>query len=472
MNIVLISLCEEIFMYVMGTFSSCLKKDGHDVKIIFMQTDLSENYTDESLTELVELSKDADLVGISVMSIFFNYGIQITQALKSALNIPVLWGGIHPTVRPEECLAHADMVCLGEGEETLVELATKMANKKVYHDIPGLWIKENGRIIKNPMRPLIRNLDTIPLPDNDFENKYLLSDGHIHAMTGRGKKAYKTMPTRGCLFECTYCCNSAFKRLYPDENHIRKRSLDNVLKELIEVKNAESIKFVDDHFFSYTVEEIEAFSKEYRNTINLPLKVLGVSPTTFNKKKLALLVKAGLTHFRIGIQSGSGKTKKLFKRRYSNKHIINIAHIVHEFKLKKVTYDIITDNPWENDEDVIETLMLLSRLPVPYNLGLFSLRLYPGTALYEMAENYGIDTEELTEAHCGNYHIYKKNYLNKLFLLMKKYANKGFVLSPQTMSLLTSRRLRRLRLHWLLYGIMQMKLIMIGGFSLREIKQT
>ena len=105
MNITLISLCEEIFMYGMGTLSACLKKEGHNVQIIFMPTNFQEKYPNESLNELVELSKDSELIGISLMTIFFKYGVQITETLKSVLNIPVLWGGIHPIVQPEECLA-------------------------------------------------------------------------------------------------------------------------------------------------------------------------------------------------------------------------------------------------------------------------------------------------------------------------------------------------------------------------------
>jgi radical SAM superfamily enzyme YgiQ (UPF0313 family) len=159
-----------------------------------------------------------------------------------------------------------------------------------------------------------------------------MNDDLLTKHSGRGKQMYKTMLSRGCLFECTYCCNSAFKKLYPNQNHIRKRSLDNVLRELVEVKNAGRIKFVDDHFFSYTEEEIEDFCKKYKKTTNLPLQVIGVAPATFNRKKLALLVDAGLTYLRIGIQSGSENTKKLFKRRHSNKYIFFDEKIRNERK--------------------------------------------------------------------------------------------------------------------------------------------
>ena len=87
-----------------------------------------------------------------------------------------------------------------------------------------------------------------------------------------------------------------------------------------------------------------------------------------------------------------------------------------------------------------------------------------------MAKSNGIMVDE----YCGDFFIYKETYLNKLFLLMKTYAKnakRGKILTPKMMSLLTSPRLRRLKLHWLLYGITKMKLIMISGVSLKDIKK-
>jgi radical SAM superfamily enzyme YgiQ (UPF0313 family) len=436
-------------------------------------------YPEESLNDIVELSKDTDLIGISVVSPYFKWAVQVTQALKRTLDVPVLWGGIHPTVQPEESLEHADMVCLGEGEEALVELATKMDSGQDFCDVSGMWFKENGKIIKNAMRPLIQNLDTIPLPDNDYADKYLLCGKHILPMnddrlkkySGLKKKTYKTLPTRGCLYACTYCCHSALKKLYPNQNYIRKRSIDNIIKELMEVKNADRIKFSDDHFFSYNEEEIEDFCRKYKKSINLPLMILGVSPGAFSRRKLALLVDAGLVYLKVGIQTGSKNTKKLYKRSHSNKRIIQIAKEIHEFGISEVTYDIIIDNPWESDEDLIETLMFLTKLPVPYKLSIFSLRFYPGSAMYEMAKSKGIEEDELKENYNVDFHDLKNNYLNKLFVLMQMYAKKGKVLSPNMMSLLTSQKLRRLKLHWLLFGIMKIKLFVISEGALKNIKK-
>ena len=178
-----------------------------------------------------------------------------------------------------------------------------------------------------------------------------------------------------------------------------------------------------------------------------------------------------MVFLKVGIQTGSENTKKLYKRSHSNKRIIQIAKEIHEFGINEVTYDIILDNPWENDEDLIETLMLLTKLPVPYKLSLFSLKFYPGSAMYEMAKSKGIEEDELKENYSADFHDLKNTYLNKLFVLMQMHAKKGKVLSPKMMSFLTSQKLRRLKLHWLLFGIMKIKLFVISEGSLKNIKK-
>lgn len=150
MKIILISPYLDIWSFGIRTLSACLKKEKCDVQLIFLPrffSNLSEHFTsrfeDKTLDEVVEISRGADLIGISLMTNYFDNVIQITQRIKKDLNIPVLWGGIHPTIRPRECLDHADMVCLGEGEESVLELVRKMKDGQNYHDVQNIWFKNN-----------------------------------------------------------------------------------------------------------------------------------------------------------------------------------------------------------------------------------------------------------------------------------------------------------------------------------------
>ncbi|MFN7182515.1 MAG: cobalamin-dependent protein [Planctomycetota bacterium] len=124
------------------------------------------------------------------MSLFTNYfdnAIAITNKIKSELKVPIIWGGIHPTVKPYECLEYADIVCVGEGEYALVELVKSMNSGISFYDIPGLIFKkrENGsKAVRNiPGKSiLVRDLDLLPFPDYNYDTHYILSGGKIQKM--------------------------------------------------------------------------------------------------------------------------------------------------------------------------------------------------------------------------------------------------------------------------------------------------
>ncbi len=465
MNIALISPYPDIQAFGIRTISACLKREGHEVDLFFLPKRFTERYENITLNEIVNLTKKSNLIGISLMTNFFDNAIQITQKLKENYDIPILWGGIHPTIRPEECLNYADMVCIGEGEETLVELSNKMEDG-YYYDVRGIWFKDKEKIIKNPIQPLTQSLDHIPFPDYDYKTHFILNKGYIQKMDMKLIKrllirTYRTIPTRGCPFGCAYCCNNTINKMYPNQKPLRKRSVDNIIKELIEVKKLlpfiDRIRFDDDAFLSLSMNEIEEFCEKYKKNVSLPLVVTGVNPSTLNREKLSLLVDAGLNFIRMGIQTGSERTKKIYERRHTNQQVERTVKIINEFKdrIKKPQYDIILDNPWETDEDLIETLMFLSKLPTPYTLSLFSLNFYPETELYRKAKMDGIITDDLNDVYRKHFRNCKKTYLNSLFFLLNEYALNGVGISTKIMSLLTNQKMRQLNLHWLLYILLK-----------------
>jgi len=287
MKVTLISPYPDIKSFGIRTLSACLKREGHDVQLIFLLRPFTKRYEDKTLDEVVKISSGAALVGISLMTNFFDNAVQLTQRLRKGLDVPILWGGIHPTIRPQECLDYADMVCIGEGEEAVTELVRKMEGGQGYHDVHGIWSRENGNITTNKMRPLIRDLDSIPFPDYDYETHYVLDGNDIRTMDeGLFKKhtlgVYTAMPSRGCPFGCSYCCNNTLNKMYPGQNPLRKRSVNNIIEELMQVKvrlpTIRRVLFEDDAFLIYSAEEIGEFSEKYKENIELPLFITGATP--------------------------------------------------------------------------------------------------------------------------------------------------------------------------------------------------
>jgi len=447
MKISLISPYPDITSFGLRTISAYLKENGYTTQIIFLPDPYGDDliygenrYNDRVLDEAVSLCKKSDLIGISLMTNFFDGAVQITKKIKDSLDIPVIWGGVHPTIRPEESLQYADIVCVGDGEEALLELAAKMANGDDYSNTANLWFKSNGRIIKNPLRPLPKSLDIYPFPDYSLEDHHILFDGYIKPLTfeltqlclERGtvsaylnNTGYQTMTGRGCPHKCTYCINDAIKNLYHGQNYLRWRSTIHVMRELLWVKKhmpyVGYIWISDDAFLGRSIKNIREFCIEYKKKIGLPFSVLA-SPLTVTEEKMELLVDAGLIYVQMGIQSGSKKIQELFNRKsMSNERMMKAIRIINKYKDKMYppSYDFILDTPYETDKDEIESLRLISKIPKPYRLQPFALVLYPGTKLHKMAKDDGFITDEKRQIYTKSYTMREPSYLNLLMTLAK-----------------------------------------------------
>lgn len=428
----LISPYSHISAMGLRQISACLKLAGWDTRMIFLP-DPEEllcapcphqhDYPPDVLDQVCDLCADVDVVGISVMSNFVGRARALTEAIHERLSIPAIWGGIHPTVKPAECLAWADLVCVGEGEEAIIELVNRMAANQDYMDIPNIWLKDDtNRIIANPIRPLNRSLDDLPLPDYALSQQYILHRGQVVPLTpallayhllisfdGKPQVAYMTYTTRSCPCDCSYCCNSAFARMYSDWRQLRQRSPEYIIAEIDAVRQLipglQAVTFTDSTFLAAGTDRIRRFSEMYREQIDLPFFIL-TTPGSVTEEKLRYLVEAGLQDVEMGIETGSQRIRTLFNRPENNDQVLAAAQCLHRFQkwIPRPRYDLISDNPYETCIDRLETLRLLYQLPRPFLLYIFSLTFYPGTELYRRAKADGLIHDEEQE-------IYRKNYV-------------------------------------------------------------
>lgn len=437
MKIVLISPYPDINAYGVRILSACLKQAGYEVLLLFLPQPFYERFDDSVLNEVVELSRDADLVGISLMTNFFNNSVQITKKIKEELGVPVVWGGVHPTLRPNECLEHADVVCVGEGEYNFIELIERLKKNELLDGIKGLWFKKGEQVIPNGVSRT-EDLDSLPFPDYEYESHYILEDDKIIRMDEDILKKhlenhYLTLPSRGCPYSCTFCANDAYNENARILNvkTLRKRSIDNVIEECMWVKETIPfyvwIKFDDDAFFFYKLHEMEEFATKYKEKVGRVLGISGATPQTLRRDKVEVLVNAGLKWLRVGIQSGNDRIKEMYLRNYENEQVLKAANIIKEFTppLINPLFDIILDNPWETEEEEIETLKFLMTLPIPYNLNLFSLTFYPGTSLYYKAKTEGIIKNEREDVYDKHYHKPSDKPVNNMFMRLDEYARAG-----------------------------------------------
>ncbi|MCX6759122.1 MAG: radical SAM protein [Candidatus Nealsonbacteria bacterium] len=442
MKITFISLIEDVSIPGLRFLSAFIKQKGHESEIIMLPRSYSEGlndsvsflypYPDIVLKQLVEKCSQSDLIGISLMSCHFDNAVYITRYLRKRLSCPIIWGGIHPTIRPLECLDHADMVCVGESELSLDMLMERMSNGESWKSISVQGILRQGE--KNDQflpGPILEDLEKLPLPDYDLEDQFLLYEKNrivqldknllVRCLYG----SYVTTLSRGCPYACTYCCNNALNKIYKRKLPIRHRLVKDIIEELEMAKRSilglREIIITDDAFFAQTQERIEEFSEEYKRKVDLPLKVL-TTPVTFTLSKARALVKAGLCATAVGIQSASLRIRALYNRSDTLEQVLAVGDVVSQVaeETKKkidIRYDFILDNPWENEEDLKDSIRFVLKLKKPFSLMLFSLTFYPETVLYKKARQEGIIWDDLNQVYRKSQLAPNRSYFNALLAL-------------------------------------------------------
>jgi anaerobic magnesium-protoporphyrin IX monomethyl ester cyclase len=439
MNITLISLERELFCYGIRILSACLRQKGHNVKLIFLVPPETKDATDKFnvsypetiLDELAGLTAEDDLIGISLMTNQFIQAISVTKFLKSRnVAAPIIWGGIQPTVEPEECIEYADIICVGEGEEALMELAERMTEKQDYSNVRNLWFKTPQGIVRNQVRPLVADLNSLPLPDYWCENHFVAVDNAIIPLTkekflnfqgerfqGKGASiVYMTMTSRGCPFNCTYCANSALQSLYAKQKLLRWRSDENVVQELqmIQEKIApiSYVYFVDDNFTARPNNVLKAFCDLYKSKINVPY-FAQVSPLTNSEEKMEILFNSGCSHVTMGVETASEKVAAIYNRSKEHKILPQAIALVEKYRAKMnppPTYQFIIDNPYETLQDTLATLKMAMSFPRPWHNPIYSLMLFPGVPLYDRAMKDGFIKDKFAQIYGRNWRSQSRVY--------------------------------------------------------------
>jgi anaerobic magnesium-protoporphyrin IX monomethyl ester cyclase len=331
--------------------------------------------------------EEPQLVGITTTSSTIKNALEYAKLVKKILphSLTVI-GGPHPTFMPVDILKtcpELDVVVIGEGEKTMVELASLSLDKNngQFNDVNGIAYRDNGNIKINPPRELIKDLDSIPFPARHlvpFE-----SYG-----TTRGKSS-DMITSRGCVYNCSYCSSSRIMG-----NKFRTRTPGNVVDEiefLIDEYKLENIAFMDDNFM-LNKRRANEIADEIKNR-GLDIGFVASSRVDMvNKDLLKKLKGAGLTTIYYGIESGSQRILDMMKKGITLKQ----AEIAVK-SAKNVGVEVLTSFilgfPGETRKEMDKTIDFSIKLNADYSQ--FSiLTPFPGTPIYhELKEKKLLDTE-------------------------------------------------------------------------------
>jgi radical SAM superfamily enzyme YgiQ (UPF0313 family) len=397
---------------------------------------------------------NVNLVGIGFVSSLYPIAKAVTERIRAELGAPVVWGGIHATSLPEESAETADLVVIGEGDHVLPEIVERMAAGLEVSDVRNVWMKKDGLLVRNPLRPLIENLDELPWPDIEDEGKFLIEDGRIIPgdPVRRGAE-YRIYVSRGCPYRCSYCYNSILWRTYKGlGKYFRFRSVSHVIGELRHVKSLfgrlRRIKVDDDTTFVYGRKWLEEFVREYPAAVGIPFEAL-IHPAVLKKENLAALKQAGLVKVQVGIESGSDReVKEDFRRQSSRGKLLEFCEWNRDLGLE-VVYDCIIDNPFASEADQRAMADLLLELPRPFKLYLYSLTHFPGTELTERLLSEGLitpgDVEGKATKAWRQFRVdasWPRSARDRFYLSIYLLASKDFIPKKLIRALLGSRYLR------------------------------
>jgi len=354
---------------------------------------------DQDYESAIEQALEEDYLCLGISSLT---GYQIQDGLRiSALarklkpDLPIVWGGYHPSLLPEQTVAHplVDYVVRGQGELTFQELLAYFRGEGNLESINGLTYKKDGQPVSNPDRPLV-NLDNFPpVPYSSVEvERYICADN----LSARNLSFISSL---GCPHECAFCCELAmFKRRWKGLS--AERLLDDV-QNIVEAYHLKSIHFVDANFFVNS----RRTKKFCEGLIERNLKITWVASGTayqlsrYSPEIWELMRDSGLGRIFVGVESGSSHTLETINKAAGVDDVLKLHGLCRQYGID-MSFSIMVGFPFETAEDVEATIDLVRQLSVPsrnYEYPFVFFMPLPGSKLYLDAVKSGFKEPQSLE---------------------------------------------------------------------------
>jgi anaerobic magnesium-protoporphyrin IX monomethyl ester cyclase len=346
---------------------TALDRAGH--RVLFSD----EIAGDNALDDVARLS--VDMVGITISSPLEARAARIARRAKAA-GATVVIGGPHATIYPERSLREtgADLAVLGEGERSIVELASGAAPETV----PGVAFLRDGALVVTPPREVLAELDTIPLPDRSLLDlsKYA-RDTEYGLETAPGGRLMRVMSSRGCASHCSFCARHRIFSRSP-----RYRSAENVVEEIregVQRHGVNSVVFMDDTF-TQEPAHAEAVSRAILDA-RLPIQWAAITRVGMPKDLLRLMHRAGCRLVELGVESGSPRILEGIKKGITVEEVVRTFRESREVGLKTKAFFMV-GLPGETRRDFELSVALAQRL----NPDFLCLQIFlplPGSEIYD-----------------------------------------------------------------------------------------
>jgi anaerobic magnesium-protoporphyrin IX monomethyl ester cyclase len=371
------------------SIASVLHENGYQIKIVDPVVD--RNYLDIIGSNL----DDCLYVGVSAMTAGVASGLEISRFIKS-LNpaMPIIWGGIHPTLLPEQTLANnnIDFICWGDGEYTALELANSLKNGLPLDRIEGLGLKQGNKFITN-VRKNFHDPNTLPFLNYELldMNKYLYRDAFSLTGTPGKAKIFVLNSGLGCPYRCTFCINT-----HPSQKY-RPKTLERLTAEvdnIVALFDPDIIHIQDDLFFAVK-SRVLGFLDHYENK-NYRFKWFTLTRANYFRDdymsdEFIKRIKGSCFWLGLGIESGSDAVRRRLRKEISEGQIERAVKTLADNKVA-TGYAFMFGMPRETREEMAATAKLIFKLKKRHPEASFAyqfFRPYPGTELFDEAVKLG-----------------------------------------------------------------------------------
>lgn len=366
----------------LASIASFLLAKGHEVRVNYFSR-LDEER--DILKKIIEFGPN--IIGFTAVETQFHYVKQLASEIKRALKAPIVCGGPYVTLAPEVVMDSAnalDAVIIGEGEYAMAEILEKLEKGGNWLSVNNLAYKggKSNRLVKNPLSPLMDDLDSLPYPSTElFPYQEIIDKDNIAVFHFN----------RGCPYQCRFCSNAALGKVYGlASNRLRYRSVGSVIEEISAVLSKYRLKedtllYFGDDLLIFNREWILEFCRRYSEVIGRPFWCTGRS-NHMTEEICAALKRAGCSTLMMSVESGNDFIRNdVMGRNISRETMFKSFELCHKHGINTLASCII-GLPFETPEMIEDSISTVAKLKSITSYGINIFYPYQGTQLRKVCE--------------------------------------------------------------------------------------
>jgi radical SAM superfamily enzyme YgiQ (UPF0313 family) len=431
------SLHKGYFHYGLAHISSYLKQKVKDIEISLLPV-YDKDFCQADLSDRIKKFQPGIIAFTSTSHSFPIVQKMVKWVKESDSNILTACGGVHVNIDPEEALLSSglDVVVCGDGEYPMEALVNSWIENGTIPDKRGLMYCKDNRIVTNGYA-MVEDLDSLPDPDWEIFDYMNLDEGS----QGIGG----LMLSRGCPYQCSYCCNHRIADLYKgnDSSYTRFKGVE---KSISEIKNFITkfpeihTLYFDDDILPLKKQWFVDFATRYRNEINKPYWC-NIRPGLVKEEIVEAFVYSGCVRAGIGVESGNERIRnKVLNRNVPEQVLFNAVSLLKKKNIYVYSFNMV-GVPTETKEDLLDTIRLNARLKID-KLQCTVFYPYKHTSLYDFVIKERLLTNEkslieYTQESILNFSFAQKNRINftvltisivsKIYRVLPKYISEIYL---------------------------------------------